>query len=636
MGKGIHTATVLEKDSSIIKTGKSDYVIVLPSEYKNYEYKGANLLQEYLYYATGASLPVITEDSLQEGEDKVISVGDTELLHHSGFNFAYSVLGDAGFKIKTLGNTIFISGARSNLQYGTYLGCQEYLRHTIDWEAYAVDEIHYEKRTTVKLCDYDVVEVPDFNERRISYNGVIVDPNYVNLLGLNIAKEEALQYSGHSHLQIIPPSTYFTTNPEWFYFDEGTILNKIEASGGTNVEEKKAAYWTTTEFTRWAQLCLSNQSLRDEVVKNLVRDFKENPDTVFVHVAGQDNLSFCDCENCTAIMTRYNTNPAGLNVMFMNEIARRVTAEIHKTEPDRNITFETFAYYATMDPPVHQDSNGNWVADAPEVIPDANVRIQYAPYRANASEPMESDINKEFMEYLEGWGALTNNISVWRYEINIGSFLYNHKQIDTLVADLRMYSDHGVNSMYSQASIEKPYATMYEMKAWVQAKLMWNLSLDYNELMKEFVVAFYGEVSDEILEFLNLLHNWQVYANEELEMTGTVSKNLNDPKYYTFGYCESVRQIFDKAYKKLDAIKETDRESYDKLYLRLGSAYLENMFMQLDLYYNNYSKEYLNETLDLFEAIVGKLGLVKTSESDGGLPKAYIADCIKLWRSRNA
>jgi hypothetical protein len=154
--------------------------------------------------------------------------------------------------------------------------------------------------------------------------------------------------------------------------------------------------------------------------------------------------------------------------------------------------------------------------------------------------------------------------------------------------------------------------------------------------MKEFVVAFYGEVSDEILEFLNLLHNWQVYANEELEMTGTVSKNLNDTKYYTFGYCESVRQIFDKAYKKLDAIKETDRESYDKLYLRLGSAYLENMFMQLDLYYNNYSKEYLNETLDLFEAIVGKLGLVKTSESDGGLPKAYIADCIKLWRSRNA
>ena len=635
VGKGIHTATVSERSEAVIKTGTSDYAILLPCEYKNYEYKGASLLQKYLYYATGVSLPIITEDSLQDGQDKVISVGDTELLHQSGLSFAYSVLGDSGFKIKTMGSTVFISGARSNLRYGTYLGCQEYLRYVIDWEAYTAEEIRYEKRTTVKLCDYDVVEVPDFNQRRISYSGVINDPNYVNLLGLNIENEEAIKYIGHSHFQIIPPSTYFETNPEWYYFDKDSILKKIEANGGTNVEEKKATYWTTSEFTKEAQLCLSNQALRDEVVKNLVKAFKENPETVFVHIGGQDNLNFCNCESCTAVMTTYNTNAAGLNVMFMNEVARRVTEEIQKTQPDRNITFEAFAYYATMEPPVHRDDNGSWVADAPEVIPDSNVRIQFTPLRANASEPMESEKNQEFVEYLNGWYALTNNISVWRYEINFGSYLYNHKLVDTLVADLRFYSDRGVTSMYSQGPIMHPYATMYEMKAWVQAKLMWNLSLDYNELVQEFVEVFYGEVSGEILEFLDLLYNWQVYANEELEMSGTVWLNLDNTKYYTFGYCESVRKIFVKAYEKLNALKENDREVYDRLYVRLGAAYLENMFMQLDLYYNNYSQEHLEETLDLFEAVVGKLGLEKTSENSAGAPKAYLSDCIKIWRSRN-
>ena len=609
-GKGTHEATVTATSAYMVQKGKTDYKLVIPEEPTEYETEAAILINEYVEKALGVTFPIVSGVTAESG--KYISVGDTSMMRQSGISVDRNEFGESGFRIVTKSDDVYISGSRSTLRRGTYYGAQEFLKHTIDWRAYAVDEVRYTESDQMPLYNFDVTEIPEFDSRRYGSYNVTSNLNYQRLLRLSVKEEEQLPLSGHSHFKILPPETYAPLHPEWYAWKPGY-----------NYDSPKA-YLS-------GQLCLSNEEMQEEFVKQLVQMFRDYPTTNFAHIGQQDVAGPCECDNCKAMMAEYNTTYTGMLVAFTNRIAREVTRIIQSSEPDRQLEFEMFAYQKSIAPPVNL-VDGKYVPHHEEVVPDENVAVQFTPMGSVITETMSLEKNKTFYNYLEGWCAITDNISTWTYGTNFHTANINQKNWDIATADLRTYSEHGVRRVYNQSLNNVNIAQLYEIRVWVESQLMWNVSLSYQELAEEFIENYYGPAAPHVQEMFDAMTTYYEYLRTQLECTGGWNFNLDDVKYWQFPYVESIRCIMQDAFAAVETLKTSDPNAYEKYYWRVCSAYLENIYMQMEYHADKYGEEYCLETIDLYETACRRFNVVTISEGD-----ALTTDkCIKKWRSRYA
>lgn len=588
-----HYANITPRSDYIVKNGQAYYMLVVPKEAERYETEAAELLVEYYQKALGVTMKIVTDDRATDEEGRYISIGDTTLLQNSGIAIPEEEYGSAGFRIVTKGNTVYVAGARTIMRRGTYYGVQEFLKHTIAWEAYTQSEISYTKTDTVKMFNFDVVEIPDFDHRRVGYQTTYADNDYSLLMRFTPRREEdELSLSGHSHFEILPPATYYEENPDWYYWADGM---------------------TKDQFFRYGQLCLSNEEMTAEFIKNVTQLFIENPKVEFIHIGQMDSKYFCDCENCTAWIEARNTNTTGLMVDFTNRVARGVTANMSVIDPNRKLTFEFFAYLTTIKPPTHTE-NGKIVADHPDVVPDENVMVQFTPLLSQNTVPLDHKNNRAYYEYFQGWSAICDNISVWKYAINFSYFMINLKNWDVVGDDLNIYKEGGVRKMYEQGPLFQTVLQMNEMRIWIYGKMMWNTSLNWDDLARQFIAKYYGPAAEYVQEYYDYMTTYCEKIREIDGYTGTCYFMLTDERYWSFPFVEGGRQIFKRAYDSLEA-NYADKDDYEKYYWRLTGVYFENMFMQLEYCMSEYSVAQNRETLAFFKEARNVLAITASSES---------------------
>ena len=139
----------------------SQYSIVVPDADYNYEGSAKNYnviaYQELVYFinqAVGCTLNVVSDSGLVLNDgSKYISLGETTLFEQSGIEIDKEKLGDSGYVIKTVGDSIFICGAK---KLGSLYGVYELLKHTVGYEYYSFDEIYLDKVSSVNLLDFNV------------------------------------------------------------------------------------------------------------------------------------------------------------------------------------------------------------------------------------------------------------------------------------------------------------------------------------------------------------------------------------------------------------------------------------------------------------------------------------------------
>ena len=144
-----HSVKMEKTDRFLVKDGVTEYQIVFDKTKDGELYKFAvEELQYFFKEATGIELTAISDEGLTyTNSSKYISLGETTLLHESGISVEHSKFKNSGFRMLTKKGVLYIAGSRSNLRAGTFYGAQEFLKYTVDFKAYAVDEIHYEKKS---------------------------------------------------------------------------------------------------------------------------------------------------------------------------------------------------------------------------------------------------------------------------------------------------------------------------------------------------------------------------------------------------------------------------------------------------------------------------------------------------------
>ncbi len=232
-------------------------------------------------------------------------------------------------------------------------------------------------------------------------------------------------------------------------------------------------------------------------------------------------------------------------IAFVNEVA----AAIEKEHPDK--TIDTLAYGETEAPPKG-------------ISPRKNVRVRLCPIHVCHAHPLErcaSPASVAFLARLKGWDALTDNLAMWHYDC-FTNFLMPTHDFAGFPADLRLYRKHGVRSVFMQGTfVPGGGASDAELRAWVQARLLWNPELDADALVTEWMKGVYGAAWEP-------MRAW--FDRQQAEALGA-SRHLylqDAPTAFPEGLVAVGDELFDKAEKLADSALRRDAVAKARLALR--------------------------------------------------------------------
>ena len=459
------------------------YEIDLPADAKPHEVTAAGELDAYL--SKISSGPV----SVGGRSPAVFHVGDTKFAVDKGLGSAN--MDDEAWIVKSFGGDVVLNGGGPR---GAIYAVAHFLEDRCGVRWWSETEERVPAPTPLKFGPLDDCGRPAFRGRDISptKNGVESSIRYSVLNRLNCrpwgctAEQRAKWGCGrldvgapvasHTFGRHIPAEKYGKDHPEWFAYSTNAAKRILNS--------------------HYAQLCLSNHEVLDKMTESVlasisadeVRSRKDGVPPPFVYdVSQNDGEQFCECENCLAI--RRWKGDSGYVLDFVNSVA----SNVGKSHP--GILIRTFAYLNTEAPPKSP------------VFPSENVIVRLCDTKSNIAAPYYSDDNTYFRTLVEKWGRIARRLEVWDYSITYTTGLTGLPfASESFCADALRHSLSNRVERYFFEHEAPHMADMWELKRFVEAKLLENPMLVNVSLVNRFCGEYYGAAAPMVLEYRRRLN----------------------------------------------------------------------------------------------------------------------------------
>lgn len=457
---------------TLAEGGASAYAIAIPATPNPGEIRAASELQYFLEEITGARLEIIPGNA--PATPAMILLGDSAHLRPVAPDLDLGGLGEEGFVIKTAGPHLIIAGpGKRGTMYGVYTLLEEHLG--CRWFAPGVSTIP--KQPHLEIGPLDIRHVPRLEYREVYY-AASKDLNWCtrnrlngNLTELDGAHGGKMSYYPfvHSYWTLIPPDTYFETHPEWFSLVDGerTLVGRYKRT----------------------QLCLTNEDMIQEAIKNVRQWIAEHPDATIFSISQNDGPGgWCECETCTAMENEQGGAHAAPVLYFVNRIAEALGDDYP------NLAFDTLAYSYTLKAPVDL-----------KPLPNVIVRLCTSGCKSHAFDDAKCSENLSIRTGIRDWFRLTDRIYVWDYTINFRQYLLPFPNLHTVGPNIRFFVNHGVRGIFEQGSGDVSHSDMGPLRSYLLAKLLWNPDYDRETAMREFLAAYFGPAAEPVRAYIDLL-----------------------------------------------------------------------------------------------------------------------------------
>lgn len=585
---------------NLVQDGVSEYKIVLSATATANELFAANELANFLNLATGAEIDIVTDEEYPSS-DAIIAIGNTKQAQAanavSGQNLATS-----SFVLKTVGNSLYITADKNGDGEACLYGVYQILQDAVNFRVYAADEIGYDTdNDTIPLYNYDKVYKPTFDQRELGYASIANDETYKKRMRL-VWHDTDVRWTLHGHTQashfvnpdfsdILHPEhegmTYGQAHPDWF-------------DGG--------------------QLCWSAGAEMERVAaEKLIRYIENYPQGEYIMLGQMDNTDYCSCDRCKKKMAELGINPAGMQILFLNNVIKIAEQWRAENRPEQDVKYVTFAYNGTLQPPVKKDGNGNLVAINDQVKPHEKLYIYFTPIETDFAVDLSNQRNLSVMEALNGWNALASGrIMVYIYDINFHNYFINFNNFGTVEGMYRDYLDNGVYYMYSQGPIDTCVPCFQEMRVFVESQLMWDISQGYDNLVNEFMQAYYRDAAPAVRKFYELIRNRyaRYYAVDDTSLGGGIYDSIGDSDIWTENLVNALGDALDDALSAVEKYKTTDNELYAKLHDRIMKEYLSVIFLKLSYYQASYTSAQIAEMKANFKYYTTYFQITNYAEND--------------------
>lgn len=590
-------------DTLLIDNGQTNYKIVIPKDC-SYNIKfAANELITFFKEATGITLEVMTDENLEfSSEAHYLSIGGTNLFKGSGVVAEYEELGLDGLKLVTCGNTVIMAGGSDT---GAMYAVYEFLERTFNLEVYAPNEYYIDRNIqNLYLKAFDVTEIPTFERRSVGLFPYSINETFRNRMRQNLYNQGWILWS-HSHFKILPPEEYAYEHPDW-YSPDGT------------------------------QLCLSNDEMRAEFTRVIIELIKDNKDHNYIMLGQEDINTFCNCPICSEKIKIYKES--GVMMHFVNKVAEDIQAYIDEHEPGRVMFLGTFGYHKTEEAPVKLDENNEYVPIDESVLPRDNVMIMVAPIRACNSHNYFDECNGDTERILKGWAVVAkDHLFTWIYNKIFAQYFLPLNNFSTVKQNYIILDEIGSQFVYHQGNKETQSASFQELKCYVQAKLMWDVSLDPEELAADFIKVYYKDAADKFMEFFQLIRFthaiWEDRDGVHAYNSGSRSLNTFTTQYWTRDFLDQLNNLFEEMMLSIEHLKTEDFDLYEELKFRINKERLTVEYLYLYFYLDEFTYEEATEKINNFEAICNQAGITVWREMYmTSASECLITSLVASWR----
>ena len=453
-----------DKTVTIAQNGAAKAVIVIAEDATEPERHAANELAGFLRQITGAKFEIQAPPAA--GQSRLL-VGP-EAAKLAATDFSADGLGADGIVIRTVGDDLILAGGRPR---GTLYAVYTFLEEHIGCRWWSSQASTIPIKPTLEVGRLNVRYVPPLEYREsFWFDAFDGDWSVRNKSNGNSERLDAKRggkhtYEGfvHTFFPLIPPKKYFEGHPEWF----------------SEIKGKRSHERT--------QLCLTNEEMRKELIKNLRARLRNNPAATIASVSQNDWHGNCQCSKCAAI-EKEEGSPAGLMLRFVNAVAEDIEDEFP------NVAISTLAYQYTRKPPKITK-------------PRPNVIVRLCSIECSFSKPLVDERNKKFRDDIVGWSKICNRLYIWDYTTNFRHYIMPHPNLRVLGPNVKFFVDHNVKGVFEQGAYTSNGAEMAELRAWVLAKLLWDPTLDGRKLIDEFIEGYYGPAGPHIRDYLQIMHN---------------------------------------------------------------------------------------------------------------------------------
>lgn len=474
----------------LVRDGTPTAMIVVPKNAKEKHpkaFEAANEIQSYIKKMSGAELKIVSEEEIPQDFSTLIFIGHTQAAKKnkikipSGFDPSIrpDVYEEEGYIIKTQGNNIFIAGNEDGPYQGTIyagyaflekLGCRWFFPG--DW-----GEI-VPKIKTIIAPAIDIEAKPDFAMRGIWLDGRWglsaqnrkIYAQWGKKVGFSsdyTGGQKLYPVPGDGYLaQALPPKEYAESHPEFY------AMNK---KGIRDISPKSHPSFT--------MLCLSNQEMQKEYIKNVREAFEgkkkyPNVSEIGIGISPPDGTPYCYCETCLAQSQNFKY-PNYIHETMQSEEVCSFAAKLADEFPDKWVAVAAYALREI--PPQGVKLRQNMV-------------VMYAPISCCVLHPNNSDNcwrRMEMMSILQQWIKLTPH--VWLYDYTPGllvSGFIPERDVANFAINAPIYKKIGLKGFGRQGSNAM-------MATWISyytsAKLMWDVNTNIEILKKDFYEKFFGK-----------------------------------------------------------------------------------------------------------------------------------------------
>jgi len=547
----------------VVKDGKALATIVVSEKASRGEIFAADELQTYVKKSTGILLPIKKDDEHVSGN--IIAVGRTRVNTNSKLGF--DNLPREGFRIKTRWKVLSLVGKDdAGTLFAVYTLLEKHLGVRWFWPGELGEVVPQMK--TIEVGQIDDTEEPDFKWRNRGPEGALwgatTGPTEMHarelLLGITPEHQKEVElwekrnkwggmkiYGGHALAEVFPPEKYAKTHPEYY-----ALVGGKRNAPGDDYDRKHDG-----------QVCTTNPEVIKVAVEWIRKFFDEHPDYDGVHLTMDDGGKFCECERCRALDTGELIKKKGIEAEEMKKqpdkytvlsdriftFLNQVAEEVQKTHPGKYVVSMAYARY--NNPPKTVKLN-------PFVIP------QYTLWSAYKHADPKS--KKEHEEVAAEWAKASNKKGIYEYYIN-GSWPGMHRLfVPYLAQSIRYLYQNGIDLYQMQAGDE---FGINGINYYVAGKLLWDTSLNEQQILDDFYQKAFGKVGDAIKRFHSRLQDaWSSATADGSDVSCQSLKDTRLLKLFTPELLEQCRQDLAEAEKAADSELVRRRVEFYKKGLR--------------------------------------------------------------------